>query len=96
MNNTVHDFRKIAGMEQERYGVRMKIVPPVSETLMNNAAFFVSMGKHGAPSIPNPFNTMKNFEATDAVQWQNLIANDIASKIAKESIFGISIPGAKK
>lgn len=91
MNNTVHNFKKIAGMEQERFGVRMKMGMSVNEVIENNAVFLASMGKHGAPSLKGLMGNVKQFEATDKTQWESLIARDVANKI-NVGIFGKLMP----
>lgn len=75
INNQVHDFKKLAGREQTRYGYVMDTTPRVATD--NRGSY--QLGK--LPVVGGFFKSMKSLELTDPVVWQSLITRDIVATI---------------
>lgn len=90
INNTTHEFNKIAGQEQTKYGVRMPI--GISTSALIGTAF-KGMTGGGFQNAVNPLaSDMKQFNAANKTEWQALIARDIAmDMLGKEIVSSMHI-----
>lgn len=84
-NNKTHHFNKIAGAEQQFFGVRMKMGISPLEIAQENL-FLPSATKVGTSVLKGLFGNAKRFEATDKTQWEALIARDVATMMIKNKI----------